>query len=141
MTCRRPPRSINPEEGWVNRDGYQRIRRNGVTVLAHRWLWEQHNGAIPSGHEIHHVDGDKLHNALDNLEALSAADHRRVHGGARQLEDGSWEKECSGCKVVKPVDDTHYYIRDGWIYVRRCRDCHRTTMRDYQRRLRDEGAA
>ena len=38
---------------------------NGRAV--HRWVWEQKNGPIPSGGIIHHIDGDRTNNAIENL--------------------------------------------------------------------------
>ena len=50
----------------------------------HRQMWIDAYGPIPAGHQIHHRDGDREHNALDNYECLSAGDHRRLH---REVED------------------------------------------------------
>ncbi len=63
---------------YLNENGYEVFARTGS--LFHRWWYKQHNkGKIPKGHEIHHIDGDKLNNKLENLEALSVEDHRRKH--------------------------------------------------------------
>lgn len=45
----------------------------------HRDVWEHHNGAIPDGHHIHHIDGDTSNNDISNLECIPAADHRSEH--------------------------------------------------------------
>lgn len=45
----------------------------------HRDLWVAHRGPIPNGYEIDHRDGNPLNNALDNLQLLTADDHRRRH--------------------------------------------------------------
>lgn len=46
----------------------------------HRYIWEQEVGAIPKGCHIHHIDGDKSHNTLDNLAIITASGHARLHG-------------------------------------------------------------
>ena len=47
--------------------------------LEHRKVWEDANGAVPDGFEIHHIDGDKANNDLCNLQLISRADHRKLH--------------------------------------------------------------
>lgn len=42
-------------------------------------VWEAANGPLPRGHVVHHKDGDKLNDALDNLEALTKASHLAEH--------------------------------------------------------------
>ena len=55
--------------------GYLRYKRK----YCHRLIWEQDIGPIPEGYDIHHKDGNKLNNLLENLECLSKADHMRLH--------------------------------------------------------------
>lgn len=60
--------------------GYLATRIDGKLVLLHRYIWELHFGAIPDGCVIHHKDGNKLNNNLDNLECLSRSRHSAHHG-------------------------------------------------------------
>jgi len=46
--------------------------------LAHRYAWEQHFGAIPEGYVVHHIDGDKANNSIDNLRCVDLNYHSRV---------------------------------------------------------------
>lgn len=45
----------------------------------HRFLWKQAYGPIPTGHVIHHVNGDKTDNRLENLVCLARSDHQKAH--------------------------------------------------------------
>lgn len=45
----------------------------------HRHIWEDHNGPIPQGHDVHHKDENTLNNDPLNLECLSKLEHRRRH--------------------------------------------------------------
>lgn len=45
----------------------------------HRLVWERHFGAIPAGHHVHHKNGDKKDNRLENLELLKASEHHSHH--------------------------------------------------------------
>lgn len=46
----------------------------------HRYVWEYHNGEIPKGYEIHHIDYDKSNNDISNLQLLSQKEHQKLHG-------------------------------------------------------------
>ncbi len=47
--------------------------------LLHRLIWEHYNGPIPIGMVIHHKNGDKLNNSLENLACISQSEHCRLH--------------------------------------------------------------
>lgn len=51
-------------------------------ILQHRLVWEQAHGPLPSGATVHHRNGDKLDNRLENLE-LWVSNHGR---GQRLLD-------------------------------------------------------
>ena len=50
--------------------GYIQVVVNGKWHLEHRYVWEQANGPIPKGWIIHHINGIKDDNRLENLVAL-----------------------------------------------------------------------
>ena len=54
----------------------------------HRLIWEAHNGSIPRGHVIHHVDFDASNNAIENLSCMSKAEHDALHA-EHMLGDGN----------------------------------------------------
>ena len=65
--------------------GYLRtLDRNGKQCRVHRGCWEAHRGAIPKGYIVHHIDGDRMNNAIENLACLPHGEHTRLHrtGGA-----------------------------------------------------------
>lgn len=45
----------------------------------HRAVWEYHNGEIPKGYHIHHVDGNKANNNIDNLVCIKGTEHLTHH--------------------------------------------------------------
>ena len=61
----------DPENGTLHRE------------YIHRLVWIDAHGPIPLGHHIHHVDGDKTNNAIDNLELKSENQHAKDHGWKR----------------------------------------------------------
>lgn len=52
-------------------DNYVQIRVDGKLLLAHRVIWEELVGPVPSGCEINHKNGKKDDNRLDNLELVT----------------------------------------------------------------------
>ena len=55
--------------------GYRYIRSGGKYVAEHRYVWEQANGPLPTGGIIHHRNGVKDDNRLENLELTTRAKH------------------------------------------------------------------
>ena len=43
----------------------------------HRDVWEYYNGKILKGHDIHHIDRDKINNNITNLELYSKSEHAK----------------------------------------------------------------
>lgn len=63
--------AIVPEHPCANKHGY---------VLLHRIIMENHLGRILDNNEVvHHIDGDKKHNIIENLQLMTAAEHARLH--------------------------------------------------------------
>ncbi len=58
-----------------DKDGYY---RNGQTTL-HRYKYEQKYGMILPGFQLHHKDGNKFNNKLNNLVMLTLREHIEVH--------------------------------------------------------------
>jgi hypothetical protein len=57
------------------RDDYRRVHGS----REHRVIWEGEHGSIPIGHVIHHIDGNKRNNAIDNLACISNSEHMKLH--------------------------------------------------------------
>ncbi len=64
---------------------YRSIRdpRTGEVINVHRFVYETEVGPIPEGYHVHHKNGDTWDNRPENLAAMSAGDHTRLHNKRR----------------------------------------------------------
>lgn len=53
------------------------LMRRGVRL--HRAVWKAANGAIPKGFHVHHLNGDRFDNRIENLACIRAGDHMALH--------------------------------------------------------------
>lgn len=59
---------------------YKAIKVNGKKVDEHPYIMEQHLGRKLDRLEcVHHINGDKRDNRLENLELMPLSEHSRLH--------------------------------------------------------------
>lgn len=72
---------------------YKAIKVNGKKHDLHRYLMEQHLGCKLSRNEVvHHINGDKYDNRIENLEVQSRSQHSRNHMIGTHLKEESLAK-------------------------------------------------
>lgn len=75
-------------EGTVLR-GYRLITVNGEQVYEHRHLMAEQSGRpLRADEVVHHIDGNTLNNAIENLEVLTRREHPTRHPDNLQ----AWQK-------------------------------------------------
>lgn len=45
----------------------------------HREAWKYHRGEIPKGFHVHHKDGDRSNNQIENLLLVEKSEHLSMH--------------------------------------------------------------
>lgn len=76
-------RHPNWKGGYITSQGYLRLGDQG---LAHVVVMKNFiKGPLPQGHDVHHIDFNKLNNDISNLRLMSHADHLRLHALASGL--------------------------------------------------------
>lgn len=58
---------------------YSTRKKHYGTRLLHRIIWIEHNGAIPEGYHIHHIDKNWRNNDISNLAVIKANEHFSKH--------------------------------------------------------------
>ena len=71
--------------GHLLSDGYFGLYYKGKHVRLHRLIYEFANGKLDSKIDIHHINGNKLDNRLDNLRAMTKNEHTREHNRISRL--------------------------------------------------------
>lgn len=89
--------------------GYITVRVNYKIVMAHRIIWEMHNGPIPEGIQIDHMDMDRSNNLRSNLRLATNAENNSNRGLQSNNTSGhkgvTWSKSrrkwCAQIKVAQ----------------------------------------
>lgn len=92
-------------------------------VLHHRIIMENYLGRLLSSEEVvHHINGDKLDNRIENLELLSVSKHVSLHGRLRGKKYA--DLQCPWCCKVFSREYRQCFKTKGSLYTtcsKRCR--------------------
>ena len=76
--------SNNYKGGCIRPDGYKSICYKGKSILEHHFVWIRENQIpIPQRCEIHHRNGYKSDNRIENLMLLPKSFHAMIHSNQR----------------------------------------------------------
>lgn len=118
--------------GRLSDRGYAQVWVGGRTVRLHRHMYESFVGPIPEGHEIHHRCGVKHCLNTDHMEALTHADHMRLHDPLATTASRA-KTHCANGHARTP-ENLYVAPKTG---LRACRICRRANRRASDQRKRE----
>ena len=59
-------------------NGYYALTTNNRSLM-HRYVWNKEKGIIPNGFDIHHINGKRYDNRIENLECISKSEHTSLY--------------------------------------------------------------
>lgn len=61
--------------------------KNGKRQRMHVYVWEYYFSDVPKGCHIHHINGDRADNRIENLAAIPGVEHTTYHAKKHAKED------------------------------------------------------
>lgn len=102
--------------------GYVRISYKGTFYGAHRIVWEMHNGSIPEGFEIDHININPSDNRIDNLRLATHQENNfnKAATGFR-LKNNKYQARImvSGKEIVLGAFDCMLDARAAYLAARK----------------------
>jgi hypothetical protein len=85
---------LEREAGCIHHSGYRIVGYKKSIYMVHNIIWNMHNGIIPDGYTVDHIDRKRDNNILDNLRLAtpSQQQHNKKCIGVHFANDvGKWQ--------------------------------------------------
>ena len=119
-------------------DSYKKIKlSDGTTIDEHRLVTR----VVGFDTVVHHIDGNKKNNSLENLQIMSRSEHCKLHGFGTKIRpsesfapDKYGKAICKKCGSCKPITQFKKDISYKCGYASICKSC----FNEYKRNLRKQ---
>lgn len=98
------------EAGWLDPDGYRRVKLDRVQYLTHRLVFLMYYGYLPE--VVDHIDGDTTNNLPENLREANKASNRWNCKGNKGSQSGikGVYKDGNRWKAMLTFGGVRYYL-------------------------------
>lgn len=112
----------NFKGGFVDWHGYHTSHEKGKRIKTHRLVMEKHLGrTLQRNEHIHHINGIKTDNRIENLQIVSRVEHVKIHDTLGKYNHG--RKRISGTKqVCTKCNNLRYCYSVKYML---CSECHK----------------
>ncbi len=108
--------------GSINNKGYILTKIKGKGLKVHRIIWEMHNGKIPDGMQVDHINEKKADNRIENLQLLtnqqntsrSSKAKPRPHGKRFRIKRNADYLGVFGTMGRAIMEYNIYYLKRGY---------------------------
>ena len=95
------------------------MKVRGKRIDEHRLIMQNVLGRKLDRNEVvHHIDGNKSNNSLENLIVMTRSEHTRLHGTKRECSKETREKR-SKAALGKPRKDLRVLTDEQKLYIRK----------------------
>lgn len=103
--------------GYLNSDGYYRVKFRRKLNQVHRIIWEMINGPIPPGKLIDHRDTDTTNNNIDNLRLTEG----KGNSFNRSISIANTSGRKGVCSVTNKAGNSYWmaYVKAGNTHNRK----------------------
>lgn len=107
----------SPVKASKGSNGYRLLKLLGKTYRLHRVVWMLHNGPIPDGMEVDHIDRNVENNRIENLRLATKSQNafNRANKAGKALPKGIVyiaRDNIYQARVMKQGERYHYHSKD-----------------------------
>jgi len=114
-------RCAGKEAGWINKEGYRKVRLDRANVSAHRIIWVLMTGECIEGKTVDHKDRNRSNNCWDNLRLATREEQQfnKITKGFQKIGKKFRARiRIKGKDIHLGMFDTEQEARD--VYIKKC---------------------
>lgn len=122
-------------DGYIAKNGYRYIHIDGKKIGQHTAFMMQILGRnLKRGEIVHHKNGNRSDNRLENLELMTVSKHLQMHNLKHPVINGM--KICTKCGKNQPIKEfgKASYVKSGYRNI--CRTCKNIFQNKYYHRVK-----